>query len=178
MREPSGPLNTMKDLKEKGYYNNVTFVCTHKDVSLEACDLRAKVFDSTNHIIRKVPFNFHDLCIKTLPDSVDKIYEDGFNNKVIDKMNLVLRNGKTVWNNNDKTNTPGSIYQKYLNNLELSIVDKNNKYLAHKTTEIEKRGFDVEIKNLETMKKQLIDMSMAEAMLENYYKQETVAIQK
>ena len=74
MREPIGPLNCMKDLKESGYNNIVFFVSANKDASYEACNLRYEIMKDSNRIIRKVPKDFHDYCVETLPDSINKIY--------------------------------------------------------------------------------------------------------
>ncbi len=60
MREPNGPLACMKDLKDNGYNNVVLFVAAHKDISYNACEIRADIMKNNKHIIRKVPKNFHD----------------------------------------------------------------------------------------------------------------------
>ena len=115
MRTPEEPLKMMKILKEKGYFNIVNFIVVDKKSSYEACVLRADVMDGLEHIVRRIPKYFHDLCIKTLPDSCNKIYEDGYiNNNFIDQFSLVTRNGIVLWDKNNKLK-PGIIYKKYLN---------------------------------------------------------------
>jgi len=65
-------------------------------------------------IIRKVPKSFHDHCVETLPDSVDYIYNVGFEKDIIDYMMLITRDGKMLWDN--KVNSmPGDMYRNYLN---------------------------------------------------------------
>ena len=142
MREPNGPLKSMEDLKNKGYINNVIFVCVYKDTSLEACSLRANIMKDSNHIIRKVPPSFHEICIKTLPDSIDKIYEEGFSKNIIDNMSLCLRDGKIIWNNSESKINPGSIFNMYLNNYELTKDFKNNNLIAYRSTKNEFRGLE------------------------------------
>ena len=115
MRTPEEPLNIMKRLKDKGYTNIVNFVVVDKEASYDACVLRADAMDGLDHIVRRIPKDFHDLCVNTIPGSCNKIYEDGYiNNKYIDQFILISRDGKIIWNtnNNDK---PGDIYITFLN---------------------------------------------------------------
>ena len=83
MREPNGPLATMKKLKEHNYTNIVNFIAVHKDVSLEACEIRADIMNGQEHIVRRVPDYFHQMCITQLPNSVDTIYKTGYNKERI-----------------------------------------------------------------------------------------------
>lgn len=114
MREPTGPLNTMNDLNEKGYDNFVLFVSTHKDISYEACELRYNVMKNSPHIIRKVPKSFHDHCVDTLPSSIDKIHVEGYKIGLIDYMALVTRNGNLLWDDKSLEN-PGIAFSNYVN---------------------------------------------------------------
>ncbi len=113
MREPYGPLQTMSDLKIKGYDNIVLFLATPGYLSYDACNLRSDVMKNSKRIIRKVPKYFHDLCVNTLPKSVDKIYELGFKDSVIDYMAIVSRDGRVLWDNNSKE-MPGQVYEEKL----------------------------------------------------------------
>ena len=89
MRTPEGPLKTMKELKDKGYNNIVDFVVVYKDISLEACKLRADIMNTGNHIVRRVPSSFHELCVNTLPDSCNAIYKSGkIDNDFIDNLKI------------------------------------------------------------------------------------------
>lgn len=110
MREPNAPLKCMKELKEKNYNNIVFFVSTNKDISYEACNLRYDIMKESNRIIRKVPLDFHELCIKTLPDSIDRIYIEGTKEKLIDYMAIVKRDNKVIWDLNSKE-MPGDVFK-------------------------------------------------------------------
>lgn len=133
MREPNGPLKCMKELKTKGYSNIVLFVATNKEVSYDACKLRTEIMKDSKRIIRKVPKDFHDYCIQTLPDSINTIYNDGFKDKSIDYMAIINRDNQVLWNNNSKE-LPGTIYSNVLNYISN---DKNNSNIAKKTSERE-----------------------------------------
>ena len=140
MREPTGPLSTMKKLKENGYSNIVNFIAVDKKTSLEACDLRANIMNNQNHIIRRVPDYFHELCIKTLPDSVNTIYQNGFvKDKTIDLFNLTDRTGKIIWSPDNEL-LPGKIYDAYLNNPNLSVGFENTADLAEQSYTEETQG--------------------------------------
>ena len=116
MRTPEEPLKMMKILKNIGYKNIVNFVVVNKDLSFEACVLRADVMDGLEHVVRRIPKYFHDLCVKTLPDSCNKIYEDGYiNNHFIDQFILISRDGEVIWDTNN-TDKPSLVYNNYLNN--------------------------------------------------------------
>ena len=148
MREPKGPLNTMKQLKENGYTNIVLFVSTHKDLSYQACNLRSEVMKNSKHIIRRVPQSFHDLCINTLPESINEIYENGYKKNLINYMALVTRNNKIIWDIKH-SKLPGEVYKNVLNNDNYIKNQDNNYFMALKTSskEIEKLNID-ELKEL------------------------------
>lgn len=133
MRDPEAPLDTMKMLKESNYINIVKFICVHKSISLNACNVRAKIINDDKHIIRNVPINFHNLCVDSLPSSINTIYQVGFSNGYIDKMNLILRNGLIVWDN-DSNILPGTVFSEYLENYELTKDFSNSSSVAEKTT--------------------------------------------
>lgn len=122
MREPHGPLKTMEELKVKDYKNIVIFVATPSNLSYEACKLRADLMKNSKRIIRKVPKSFHDYCVQTLPDSVNTIYKEGYENGIIDYMTIVSRDGKALWDSHSKEN-PGSVYKGALSEISL---DKEN----------------------------------------------------
>lgn len=142
MRTPESPLETMKMLKEKGYTNIVKFICIHKSISLKACSIRSKIINDDKHIIRNVPINFHNMCIETLPSSINTIYQIGFDNNYIDKMNLILRDGTIIWDNNSNI-LPGIVFKNYLEDYELTKSFSNSTKLAEENT----------IKELEILRK-------------------------
>lgn len=127
MREPNGPLKTMEDLKNKGYSNIVLFVGTSSSASYEACNLRSDVMKNSKRIFRKVPKYFHDLCINSLPSSVDTIYNVGTEKQIIDYMGILSREGKIVWNLDNKEK-PGVVYSKMLSGYSLN--EQNDLYKA------------------------------------------------
>lgn len=141
MRTPEGPLATMKVLKEKGYTNVVNFITVHKDVSLEACKIRADVMNDYRHIVRRVPNYFHDLACSTLADSAKTIYEEGFiKSKTVDNFFLVNRNGKVLWKPGDQVDL-ASVYNDWLNNPVYSIGVTNNPEYAQEAYLNEAYGF-------------------------------------
>lgn len=136
MREPKGPLETMKELKEKGYDNIVLFIATPSNLSYHACTVRANVMKHSKRIIRKVPKNFHDLCISTLPASIDKIYEEGYYSNIIDYMAIISRKGNVLWDCHHK-GKPGDVYEEQLSknktqgtNDELKAITNNMKEMV------------------------------------------------
>lgn len=141
MRTPDGPIEVMRDLKNKGYRNIVDFIAVHKDISLEACKIRADIMNYNGHIIRRVPNYFHELCINTLPNSCDEIYRRGFvNEDLIDNFVITTRDGKVVWNG-DKKEYPGKTYEEYLQNYELSKDFVNHPDIASMAYKNEAYGF-------------------------------------
>ena len=139
MREPDSPLKCMKDLKEKKYNNLVFFVNTNKELSYEACNMRYDIMKESNRIIRKVPKDFHDFCVETLPDSINKIYKIGVGNKLIDYMAIVKRNNKVIWDLNSKE-MPGEIFKLGMN--EVNSV-KNNSVVAENINNKEMQGLGI-----------------------------------
>ncbi len=134
MREPDGPLKTMKDMKNKGYNNFVTFVCVDKETSFDACCLRADVMKDGLRIIRKVSNDFHSCCIDTLPYSVSKIYNVGYNEGFIDYMCLINRDGEILWD--DKFGVdPSVIYDACLNSLDNKY--KNDLLISYFNNKVE-----------------------------------------
>ena len=76
----------------------VNFIAVHKDVSLEACKIRADVMNDYRHIVRRVPNYFHELACSTIADSAKTIYEEGFvKNKTVDNFYLINRNNTIIW---------------------------------------------------------------------------------
>ena len=134
MREPVEPLKTMKKLKEKSYRIVVIFVAANKELSYSACNLRSDILINSPHIIRKVPKSFHDECIKSLPQSIDDIYNIGKNNGYFDFFSIVDRRGKILWKDGFSKN-PGSVYEEYLTRIDLSEV--NDPSLASRINEQE-----------------------------------------
>lgn len=155
MRQPEGPLKSMKDLKNKGYNNIVLFIATHKDVSYEACKLRADLMKESPRIIRKVPKNFHDLCIETLPDSINEIYKTGYSDEIIDYMTVVTRDNEVIWDDKSKE-SPGIVYKNHLNNINNYRQDDNNFSIAIETNNKEMIGLSDDIEQLKKLKQQFV----------------------
>lgn len=141
MRTPEEPLKRMNQFKSLGYTNIVNFIVVHRDISYSACELRANIMNSKNHIVRRVPKPFHDSAVSTLPESASKIYEEAVvKNNIIDKFTIVDRNGKTVWDKAMNT-SPREIYYEYLNNPTLSAGMINSTDLAEMSYQSESKGF-------------------------------------
>jgi UDP-N-acetylglucosamine kinase len=146
MREPEGPLKTMRELKEKGYKNIVNFISVDKKTSLEACKLRADVMNNQEHIIRRIPNYFHETCIEQLPRSVDEIYKRGYEEeRIIDSFNLTDRLGKIIWKPGDEIK-PGELYNSYLN--DTSLTKTNSELLALQSYREETQGFQENTDNI------------------------------
>lgn len=156
MRTPEGPLSFMEKLKEIGYKNIVSFIAVHKDVSMEACRIRADIMNNQKHIVRRVPKSFHDLAVSTLPDSCETIYEEGFKNKhTVDDFTIITRDSKVIWNTNSNDLNPKQVYDEYLNNPKYSVDFSNNpdyaklaylsEALGFKNTEEENKDFGIKI---------------------------------
>lgn len=141
MRESDRPLKCMSELKEKDYNNIVIFVSTNKDSSYDACNMRYDIMKDSNHIIRKVPKDFHDYCVETLPDSINKIHEEGLEKNLIDYMAIVKRNNEVIWDLNSKE-LPGSIFIAGLNAINNS---KNNLIVASNINQKEMIGLGIRI---------------------------------
>lgn len=162
MRTPEGPLKTMKELRDKGYNNIVDFVVVYKNISLEACKLRADIMNTGNHIVRRVPPSFHNLCVNTLPDSCNDIYKKGFlEDKLIGKLLITTRDGNIVWNSDNNKTLPGEVLREYLNNPNLSINYNNDVSLAKSCLSEESIGItDKKIEELKKMKEEILSITM------------------
>ena len=154
MRDPDAPLETMRDLKDKNYDNVVMFVATNKEISYKACELRADVMKNSGRIIRKVPKSFHDVCLETLPESIDTIYKEGFKENIIDYMAIVTRDGKIKWDNKEQTR-PGVVYNNLLHSSDNDYV-KNNADISLKTNETEMIGLNKELEELKQLKDNIL----------------------
>ncbi len=130
MRNAQDVLNCMNLLNKKGYTNEAIVVAVNKDISLDACNLRSNVMNSYGHIVRKVSNDFHKLCLDTIPENVDIIYEEGTTKKILDTMQILLRNGDKVWDNRNKECLPSEILNKYYNEKALTQNFTNNKNWA------------------------------------------------
>lgn len=126
MRTPEGPLKSIKNFKEKGYDVDVIFLGVNKDVSLSACKLRADLMKDGKHIIRKVPNAFHELCIKSLPDSCNSIYINGhvINNYIHD-MKIINRKENVLWSFKDNC-LPGIVLSECINNNQYKDINQEN----------------------------------------------------
>ena len=110
----------------------------------------------SKHILRKVPKNFHDLSVSTLPSSVDTIYEDGYKKGTVDHMAIVSRNGEILWDITSKEK-PSDVYNACLNeNVERTY---NNLYKAHKGNQREFVGLMKDKEKLQQLKETIIVMS-------------------
>ena len=141
MREPNGPLNCMKMLKDNEYKNTVLFVSTPKEVSYSACKLRTGVFFKNNHIIRNVPKSFHDYSVSTLPDSIDEIYKTGYSTGIVDYMAIISRNDEILWDDRMMTN-PGTVFNDYVNGNVYDSIHINDVNLAVASNFMECIGLD------------------------------------
>lgn len=114
LKEPYQPLESMKDLKNKGYNINVWSLAVSKDISSSAYKMRADIMNDYGHIMRRVSKNFHDSCIESLPDSLDYLKDNGLKRDVINQLCVVDRAGKCLW---DKTSSgyPGDILSEKIN---------------------------------------------------------------
>lgn len=116
MREPLTPLETMEFLHNLGYKNIVDFIAVDKITSLKSCNMRAEIMNNKKHIIRKIPEYFHEICIESLPDSCQKIYEIGYLRKrIIDKFTITTREKNIIFDGATQTN-PKQIYEEFLQN--------------------------------------------------------------
>ena len=155
MRHSSDVLDCMDTLKNKGYSNEAIVVATNKDTSLEACKLRADAMNSHGHIVRRVSDSFHKLCIDTIPSSVNEIYKLGTNSIILDKMNVVLRNGTIKWSSKNSLGLPGD----KLNELyeDKSLDDINIKEYGDLSYRNESLGLNKKIIKLEDLKQALLE---------------------
>ena len=149
MRNPGGPIDRMKNMKENGYTNIVNFILVHKDISKAACRLRANVMNNFNHIIRRVPDYFHESCISTLPKSAKEIYNNAYlKNHDVDQFILTDRDNRIIWDQTHSENIE-EVYNNYLNNKELSNNHSfNDSSLAVKSYQEERLGFKDELDNM------------------------------
>lgn len=141
MKEPYTPMETMKKLKELNYFIKVIFICTNKTTSFDACNLRTEILKKYGNIIRKIPEDYHDSVVESLPYSVDILYEIGYKTKLIDDLEISLRNGMKIWHNDNYS--PKLIYREYLNNIELINDFSNDGKYSKVNNEIELKGKDI-----------------------------------
>lgn len=112
MREPFAPLETIEEIHNKGYFNEIIFIAVHKDESLESCNYRDL---SNEDLVRRVSKSFHEKCIKELPISAKTIYIEGTNRKIIDSFKIIDRNNNILWDKNSNEDLY-EVYYNYLNN--------------------------------------------------------------
>ncbi|MBR6690234.1 MAG: zeta toxin family protein [Bacilli bacterium] len=155
MREPKGPLNSMRDLKKNGYNNVVLFVSTHRDISYNACELRTNIIKNSEHIFRKVPKSFHDLSVESLPDSINYIHEYGLKENIIDYMALLTRDNKIVWEFGNSI-LPGDVYKECLNNMDYINNKINDSSYAFITNKKELEGISRNIAELNKLKSEIV----------------------
>lgn len=124
MRNPKDVLTCMKNLRDKGYINEAIVLTIDKEKSFEASQIRADVMEQDGCIARRVNEEFHQVCLDTIPRSVDIIYEVGKEQNILNDMKVMLRNGKVIWDN--ENTLPSKIIEEYYNNKELSKQFNNN----------------------------------------------------
>ena len=154
MRHSSDVLNCMTDLKNKGYYNEAFVMTSNKELSLEACKIRADAMNSHGHIVRRVSEAFHEMCINSIPDSVNKIYEEGKKSKVLDKMRVITRDGTIKWDDT-KDMLPGDVIRKIYD--EKSIKDINKREYGDISFAKESIGLNSKLIKLMDLKQDLIE---------------------
>ena len=125
LKEPYQPLNSMKELKQKGYQIHVWNLAVSKDISKEAYQMRADVMNDYGHIMRRVSKNFHDSCIAGLPDSLNYLKVHGVDEGIIDQLCVVDRSGKCLW---DKTSEglPGDVLKQKIEEHKENALSYNN----------------------------------------------------
>ncbi len=114
MREPHGPLKTIKYLKDNHYTIEIIFIAQVKELSFEACQKRHANSDESTQITRTITKDFHDTYVESIPQSANVIFDEGFKNFLIDKFTIIKSDGSILWNNNMIGN-PGTILKQYLN---------------------------------------------------------------
>lgn len=129
MRKADDVLECMRKLSKKGYKNNAAAIAISKEISLEACKVRANIMNDNGHIVRRVNEEFHQICIDSIPINVDKIYKIGMEENILNSMNVVLRNGKNVWNHN-RQGLPSEVLNEYYNNIDLTSEFRNDSRYA------------------------------------------------
>lgn len=141
MRESSEPLKVMRELKSNNYQNIVDYIVVPKEVSLNACILRADVMNSNNHIVRRIPESFHNYVCSALPKASKEIYDIGVEEEhIIDSFKLTSRDDKTIWEKGMTSNLE-EVYYDWLNKPEYSSGYRNHEEFAKIAYENESHGF-------------------------------------
>lgn len=118
MKEPEEPLEFMRTIAERGYRIDVIFMAVPAEVSRNACVLRADIMNSKGHVFRRIPRDFHDLSVSSLPASCDVIYREGCaENGIIQGFSLLRRDDSVLWQNGFP-GTPGPVYKECLESTE------------------------------------------------------------
>ena len=115
MREPNSPIDIMNKLKAAGYSITVIFVIKNKEESFKSCNVRSETFSKVNHIVRKVSKYFHDLCVQSLPESIDKIYITGKELNLFSRFVIINVDKEPLWIE-ETGNNPGEVIKHILNN--------------------------------------------------------------
>jgi hypothetical protein len=116
MRYYEEPLMYMKKINQCGYSNEIIFLATNEKISYHACNLRSDLMNEIkgfNHVIRKVPKDFHDLSVSQLPTSMNIIYKTGTEKKYINSFQLITRDKKLLWKNGSFGN-PGDVFSNFV----------------------------------------------------------------
>lgn len=111
MRNPNQIINSVNEFKGKEYKINLDVLAVNKKVSLNACHLRSNGMNEYGHIVRRVPDSFHEMCIRDLPDSINKIYEQCKDK--VDEFYVIDRNGSVIWNSKCE-NLPGNVLREII----------------------------------------------------------------
>ena len=149
LREPYQPLQSMKELKEKGYSINTWVLAVSKDISAAAYKMRADIMNDYGHIMRRVSKKFHDRCITDIPDSVDFLKKHGLDEGIINNLLVIDRDGNILWNNN-KTNSPGEVLQQTIDTNVNEVEKYNSPIFARLSFEKEGEGLNPVLINSNT----------------------------
>ena len=144
LREPYQPLNSMKELKDKGYKVNVWSLAVSKYISSDAYKMRADIMNKYGHIMRRVSKKFHDRCIIDLPDSLDYLKIHGVDTGIIDQLCVIDRNGKILWDKSQKS-FPGNILDNIINSKVNDAEKHNNPTFAKLSFAKEGEGLSLEL---------------------------------
>ncbi len=122
MRNPNQIINSINEFKNKGYNINLNVLAVNKDISLNACHLRGNGMNEYGHIVRCIPNSFHEMCIRDIPNSINKIYEQCKDK--VDKFYIIDRDGSVIWYSKSE-GLPGNVLNEIINK-EYTLENKNN----------------------------------------------------
>lgn len=127
MRNPNQIINSVNEFKGKEYKINLNVLAVNKNVSLNACHLRSNGMNEYGHIVRRVPDSFHEMCIRDLPDSINKIYEQCKDK--VDEFYVINRSGSVIWNSKSE-NLPGDVLREIINKDYMENIKNDTQWAA------------------------------------------------